>query len=76
MEHSPREVTAMLRAWRNGDASALDRLMPLVYDELRRAARSQMARQSLGHTLQTTAVNNEVYLRLVDSTDLEWQDRP
>jgi len=75
MEPSPQEITQLLRDWRNGDASALDRLIPLVYDELRRAAKRQMALQSPGHTLQTTAVINEVYLRLVDSPDIEWQDR-
>ncbi|MGH9843902.1 MAG: ECF-type sigma factor [Blastocatellia bacterium] len=75
MEPSPQEITQLLRDWRNGDASALDRLVPLVYDELRRAARAQMARQREGHTLQTTAVINEVYLRLVDSSDIEWEDR-
>ncbi|MGH9850456.1 MAG: ECF-type sigma factor, partial [Blastocatellia bacterium] len=75
MKPSPQEITQLLRDWRNGDASALDRLMPLVYDELRQAAKRQMARQAPGHTLQTTAVINEVYLRLVDSTDIEWEDR-
>ncbi len=77
MEASPQQVTQLLRAWRNGDDSALDKLMPLVYEELRRAAKRQMARQAPGHTLQTLAVINEVYLRLVDpkSKDTEWQDR-
>lgn len=75
MEATPREITQLLRDWRNGDAAALDKLMPLVYDELRQAAKRQMARQAPGHTLQTTAVINEVYLRLADEADIEWQDR-
>jgi RNA polymerase sigma factor (TIGR02999 family) len=75
MGPSPQEVTQPLQAWRQGDASALDKLMPLVYDELRRAARAQMARQAPGSTLQTTALINEVYLRLVGSTEVKWQDR-
>ncbi|MEW6211215.1 MAG: sigma-70 family RNA polymerase sigma factor [Acidobacteriota bacterium] len=75
MKPSPQEVTRLLHAWRNGDASALDELMPLVYDELRRVAQRQMARQASGHTLQTTALVNEAYTRLVKLNQAEWQDR-
>ncbi len=66
----------MLRAWSNGDESALDKLMPLVNDELHRLARRYMARERRGHnTLQTTALVNEAYLRLIDAHEVEWQDR-
>jgi RNA polymerase sigma factor (TIGR02999 family) len=69
------DVTALLVAMRGGDASALDRLMPLVHDELRRLARRQMRRERHGHTLQTTALVNEAYVRLIDLTRVTWQDR-
>ncbi len=72
---SPQEVSNLLRAWRNGDRAALDELMPLVYGELRRLAHQYMAHERGGHTLQTTAVVNEAYLRLVDLRGIEWQDR-
>jgi len=75
MKSSPREVTQLLRAWRNGDPSALDTLIPLVYEELRRSAQRYMARQAPGHTLQTTALVNEVYTRLIDRSHMEWQNR-
>jgi RNA polymerase sigma-70 factor (ECF subfamily) len=71
----PAEVTRLLRDWRDGNRDALDQLMPLVYDELRRLARRQMRHQAPGHTLQTTAVVNEAYLRLVDQPGIDWQDR-
>ena len=61
--------------WRAGDASALERLIPLVHDELRRLARQCMRREREGHTLQTTALVNEAYLRLVNSSRVEWHDR-
>jgi RNA polymerase sigma factor (TIGR02999 family) len=64
-----------LLAWRNGDHAALDKLVPLVYAELRRLAHRQMRRERPGHTLQTTAVVNETYLRLVDSTRVRWRNR-
>lgn len=70
-----REITQLLRAWGGGDKQALDRLTPLVYNELRKSAKRQMARERDGHTLQTTALINEVYLRLVDLEGLSWQDR-
>jgi RNA polymerase sigma-70 factor (ECF subfamily) len=73
-QQSP-EITQMLLAWGNGEEKALERLMPLVYDELRRIARNFMRRQSPGHTLQTTALVNEAYLRLIDSSRVNWQDR-
>ena len=60
------DVTELLLSWRQGDAAALDRLIPLVYDELRRVARRQLRGESPGHTLQATALVHEVYLRLVD----------
>lgn len=69
------EITRLLRAWGTGDREALDRLMPLVYDELRRAARSQMRRESGGNTLQASALVNEVYLRMVGLAGVEWQNR-
>ncbi len=72
---SPQEVSLLLRAWRGGDESALEKLVPLVYDELRRLAHRYMLRERSGHTLQTTALVNEAYLRLVDLKHIEWQDR-
>jgi RNA polymerase sigma-70 factor (ECF subfamily) len=72
---SSHEVTELLRAWSQGDESALEKLVPVVYDELHRLAHRYMAREQPGHTLQTTALLNEVYLRLVDSRQVTWQDR-
>jgi len=72
---SPHEITELLVAWGGGDESALDRLMPLVYDELRRLAHRYMSRERPGHTLQTTALVNEAYLRLVSWRDVQWQNR-
>lgn len=69
------EVTEMLVAWSNGDKSALERLIPLVHDELRRLAHRYMNREGPGHMLQTTALVNEAYLRLVDSSHVRWQNR-
>ena len=69
------EVTQLLRAWSAGDQDALDRLTPLVYRELHRAARRYMAWQQPDHTLQTTALVNEVYLRLVAFKEVSWADR-
>ena len=65
----------MLRAWSGGDRAALERLMPLVYQELRRMARRYMHREQQGNTLQATALVNEAYLRLVDVSSVSWQDR-
>jgi RNA polymerase sigma factor (TIGR02999 family) len=74
-EPQPEEVTRLLRDWRNGNRDALDQLMPLVYYDLRRLARRHMRHQAPGHTLQTTAVVNEAYLRLIDQPGIDWQDR-
>lgn len=74
-EASSNEVTLLLRAWGEGDAQALDRLAPLVYQELHRIARGYMARERTGHTLQTTALVNEAYVRLVDARQVTWHDR-
>jgi RNA polymerase sigma factor (TIGR02999 family) len=68
-------VTGLLIAMGAGDTSALDRLVPLVHDELRRLARRQMRRERPGHTLETTALVNEAYLRLIDLSRVTWQDR-
>ena len=69
------DVTALLRAWTGGDAEALDRLLPVLYEELRRTARAYMRRERSGHTLQTTALVNEVFLRLVNIHQVQWHDR-
>lgn len=69
------EVTQLLLAWREGEESALERLIPLVLAELRRIARRHMLGERRGHTLQTTALVNEAYLRLVDSQKVNWQNR-
>jgi len=71
----PTGITERLLAWRQGDARALAELMPLVYDELRRLARRHLRRERPGHTLQTTALAHEAYLRLVDANRVEWRDR-
>ena len=71
----PHEITELLVAWGGGDKSALDRLMPIVYDELRRLAHRYMSRERPGHTLQTTALVNEAYLRLVSWREVRWQNR-
>ena len=75
MPVSVTEVTGLLLAWGAGDPNALDRLMPVVHQELRRIARRHMAGERSGHTLQTTALVNEAYLRLVGSQKVRWQDR-
>lgn len=69
------EVTSLLQAWSAGDQQALDKLAPLVYQELHRTAHRYMARENAGHTLQTTALVNEVYLRLVNVQKVDWQGR-
>jgi RNA polymerase sigma-70 factor, ECF subfamily len=69
------QVTNLLLDWRRGDAAALERLVPLVYDELRRVARAHLRREPSGQTLQTTALVHEVYLRLVDLHELTLHDR-
>jgi RNA polymerase sigma-70 factor (ECF subfamily) len=69
------EITGWLERWRSGDAQALDKLMPLVYDELRKRARHQLVRESPAHTLSATALVHEVYLRLVQQRHLDARDR-
>jgi RNA polymerase sigma factor (TIGR02999 family) len=73
--NSDSEPTELLRAWSQGDGSALDRLMPLVYEELHRLARRYMRQERPDHTLQATSLVNEAYLRLIDVNRVEWQDR-
>jgi len=68
-------VTQLLLAWSEGDQTALERLIPLVYEELRKRAREHMRRERPGHSMQTTGLVNEVYLRLVDLNQLRWQNR-
>jgi RNA polymerase sigma factor (TIGR02999 family) len=72
---SSMEITGMLRAWTLGDKEALTKLAPLVYTELHRMARNYMRRERPGQTLQTTALVHEAYLRLVDVTQVQWNDR-
>ena len=72
---SSHTVTQLLRAWRQGDAAALDQLVPVVYQKLRRLARHYMAGQRPGHTLQATALINEAYMRLIDCEQVNWKDR-
>ena len=72
---SAQELTQLLVSWSNGDKAAFDQLVPLVYAELRRIARRAMARQSPGHTLQTSALVNEAYLKMVDQQSIAWQNR-
>ena len=73
---SPNEVTQLLVDWSNGDKAALDKLIPIVYQELRRLARYYMRGERPGHTLQTTALVNEAYMRLAnDYKRIRWQDR-
>ena len=71
----PGAATELLRAWSDGDDGALERLVPLVEAELRRLARAYMGRERRGHTLQTTALVNEAFLRLTDAQRVRWQDR-
>lgn len=75
METSPGDVSQLLRAWTEGDERALDILTPLVYEELRRVARNYMRQERPGHSLQATALVNEVYMRLVDYKHMQWQSR-
>jgi len=72
---SPDGVTELLAAWSSGDRSALEKLLPLAERELRQIARRYMRQEAPGHTLQTTALVNEAYLRLVDQTRTEWRNR-
>jgi len=72
---SPHDVTELLLKWREGDESALDRLVPIVHSELRRIARRCMAGERAGHSLQATALVNEAYMRLIDVKHVNWQNR-
>lgn len=72
---SPERVTGLLLAWSEGDQAALEKLIPLVYAELHRLARRYMRRENAGHTLQTSALVNEAYLRLIEADRVRWQNR-
>lgn len=74
-EPSADEISTLLRAWSDGDPAALDKLTPIVYHELHRLAGRYMNRERPGHSLQTTALVNEAYMRLVDYRRMQWQDR-
>ncbi len=74
-EDIPKDVTLLLKNWCQGDAQAFDRLVPLVYAELRRIAHRYMIRERAGHTLQTSALVHEVYVRLIDAQQVSWQNR-
>jgi RNA polymerase sigma-70 factor, ECF subfamily len=74
-EPAAKDVSELLRAWSEGDRYALDRLTPIVYEELHRLASRYMKRERAGHSLQTTALVNEAYLRLVDYKRMQWRDR-
>ena len=73
--HSPKEITRLLVAWSDGDETALEALTPLVYEELHRLAHHYMSHERPGHTLQTSALVNEAYVRLVDWKNVRWQNR-
>jgi len=75
MSHEPEDVTSMLIKWSDGDRAALDRLMPVVYDELHRIAERYFRRERADNTLQATALVNESYLRLVKQSGVNWQNR-
>ncbi len=74
-EDSPSQVTLLLRSWRDGDHAALDKLTPIVYSELHRIAHRYMLHERADHTLQTSALVNEAYLRLVDARSVDWKNR-
>src|SRR5215813_13665604 len=75
MPSAPEEITELLLAWNQGDRKARDELAPLVYDELRRIARGYLRHERHDHTLQPTALVNEAYLRLIDQSRVNWQNR-
>ena len=75
MTPSPQEVTQLLKAWSGGDEAAFEQLMPLVYEELRRVAKRYMGRERAGHTLQTTALVHEAYLRIAGQRRAQWENR-
>ena len=72
MSHSPKEVTSMLIQWSKGDREALDRLIPIVYDELHRIAERYFRRERSDQTLQPTALVNELYVRIVNQSEIDW----
>jgi len=74
-ESAPHEITKLLKDWSGGDSTALDRLIPLVYDQLHRMAHQHMRRERAGHLLQTSALMNEAYLRIVNQPDLKIENR-
>ncbi len=75
MTFAPHQVTRLLQKWSDGDETALEQLMPLVHDELHRLAHQHMRREGPGHILQTSALINEAYLRLVDQPEIRWENR-
>src|SRR5512132_3997457 len=75
MSYSQHKITQLLNAWSDGDQDSRDQLMPLVYDELHRLAHRYMKRESPGHTLQTSALVNEAFVRLVGQKNVRWQNR-
>jgi len=75
MSQAPQNVTQLLIGWGQGDKEALDRLVPIVYDELRRQAARYLRHERAGHTLQTTALIHEAYIRLIDQKNVHWQNR-
>lgn len=75
MPQSSQNVTQLLIGWGKGDKEALDALLPLVYEELRKQAAGYLRRERVGHTLQTTALIHEAYLKLVDQKNVHWQNR-
>lgn len=75
MEQNPQKITQLLHDWKRGKKEAFDELMPLVYDRLRRQASHYLKGERAGHTLQTTALINEAYLKLIDKDEIEWEDR-
>ena len=75
LSSQPHEITQLLAEWSEGNQAALDKLYPLVYNELRRLAHGYLRRERKGHTLQTTALINEAYLRLVDQKQVHWANR-
>lgn len=75
MSEEPREITELLISWQAGDQEALNKIMPLLYDELRRISRAQLRKEKPGHTLQATALVNEVYMKMVDQNRTNWQSR-
>lgn len=75
MAHDPSEITLLLKAWRRGDAQALERLTPLVYDHLRRIAVGYVVKERVDRELNATALVHEAYMKLVDAGSVDWQDR-